>query len=149
MHKPELLILDEPTSGLDPLMQQEVYALVRDAHRNGTTIFFSSHVLSEVEELAQRVGIIRRGELVDVVEPEALRSRSLLRVRVEFQKEVDVASLERVIGVRAVTDENGTGASLEIEGDMDHLVKALAKFPVSRMQTEVPSLEEIFLVHYK
>jgi ABC-2 type transport system ATP-binding protein len=149
MHKPELLILDEPTSGLDPLMQQEVHALVRDAHQEGATVFFSSHVLSEVEELADRVGIIRRGELVDVVEPATLKQRSLLRARVVFQKEVDLAALGKVKGVRAFAAEDGASVSLEIEGEMDALIKALAKFPVSRMETEVPSLEEVFLVHYK
>ncbi|MGD2252023.1 MAG: ABC transporter ATP-binding protein [Anaerolineales bacterium] len=149
MHKPELLILDEPTSGLDPLMQQEVHAMVRDAHQEGATVFFSSHVLSEVEELADRVGIIRRGELVDVVEPATLKRRSLLRARIVFQKEVDLAALGKVKGVRAFAAEDGTSVSLEIEGEMDALIKALAKFPVSRMETEVPSLEEVFLVHYK
>jgi ABC-2 type transport system ATP-binding protein len=149
MHKPELLILDEPTSGLDPLMQQEVHALVRDAHRDGTTVFFSSHVLSEVEELAQRVGIIRRGQLVDVVEPETLKRRSLLRARIVFQKEVDISALSKVQGVRDCTAEDGMSVSLEIEGEMDAFIKALAKFPVSRMETEVPSLEDVFLVHYK
>jgi ABC-2 type transport system ATP-binding protein len=148
MHKPELLILDEPTSGLDPLMQQEVHTLVRDAHQGGATVFFSSHVLSEVEELAQRVGIIRKGELVDVVEPEALRRRSLLRARVVFQETVDVAALAKVRGVRTVTTEDGT-VLFEIEGEMDPFIKALAKFTVSRMETEVPSLEEVFLVHYQ
>jgi ABC-2 type transport system ATP-binding protein len=149
MHKPELLILDEPTSGLDPLMQQEVHALVREAHRDGATVFFSSHVLSEVEELAERVGIIRSGELVDVVEPETLKRRSLLRARIVFQKEVDVTALGKVQGVRDLTAEDGMSVSLEIEGEMDPLIKALAKFPVSRLETEVPSLEEVFLVHYK
>jgi len=149
MHRPELLILDEPTSGLDPLMQQEVYALVRDAHLRGATVFFSSHVLSEVEELAQRVGIIRRGELVDVVEPAALRDRSLLRARVEFQKKVEVSTLSKIKGVRTISSEDGMSVSMEIEGEMDPLIKALAHFPVSRMETEVPSLEEVFLVHYR
>ncbi|HEY69891.1 MAG TPA: ABC transporter ATP-binding protein [Anaerolineae bacterium] len=149
MHKPELLILDEPTSGLDPLMQQEVHALVRDAHEEGATVFFSSHVLSEVEELAERVGIIRSGELVDVVEPETLKRRSLLRARIVFQKEVDVTALSKVQGVRNFAAEDGMSVSLEIEGEMDPFIKALAKFPVSRLETEVPSLEEVFLVHYK
>ena len=149
MHKPELLILDEPTSGLDPLMQQEVHALVREAHRDGATVFFSSHVLSEVEELAERVGIIRKGELVDVVEPETLKRRSLLRARIVFQKEVDATALSKAQGVRDLVAEDGRSVSLEIEGEMDPLIKALAKFPISRLETEVPSLEEVFLVHYK
>jgi ABC-2 type transport system ATP-binding protein len=149
MHKPELLILDEPTSGLDPLMQQVVHDLVREANQGGATVFFSSHVLSEVEELAQRVGVIRRGELVDIIEPAALKRRSLVHARVVFKKEVDVAALGKVQGVRELSAEDGMSVALEIEGEMDALIKALAKFPVSRMETEVPSLEEVFMVHYK
>jgi ABC-2 type transport system ATP-binding protein len=87
--------------------------------------------------------------LVDVVEPATLKQRSLLRARVVFQKEVDLAALGKVKGVRAFAAEDGASVSLEIEGEMDALIKALAKFPVSRMETEVPSLEEVFLVHYK
>src|SRR6516162_2244498 len=84
MHRPELLLLDEPTSGLDPLVQQEVLRLIGEARAAGATVFFSSHVLSEVEEVAERVAIIRRGEVVEVAETASLLGRSVRRVRVRF-----------------------------------------------------------------
>jgi ABC-2 type transport system ATP-binding protein len=149
MHSPELLMLDEPTSGLDPLIQQEVLQMVRDSKAEGATIFFSSHVLSEVEEIADRVGIIRKGELVEVAEPEILTQRSLLRAHIRFQRSVDPGPLMDLEGVALVARDDGMNVTLEVEGEMDSLVKALGAYPVSRIETELPSLEEIFLVYYK
>jgi ABC-2 type transport system ATP-binding protein len=149
MHRPELLMLDEPTAGLDPLVQQEVLQMVREARAEGATVFFSSHVLSEVEEIADRVGIIRKGELVEVAEPSSLIKRSMLRANIRFQRTVDPEPLTKVEGVRLLSRDDGMNITLEIEGEMDALVKALAAYPVSRIETELPSLEEIFLVYYK
>jgi len=149
MHRPELLMLDEPTAGLDPLVQREVLEMVREAKAEGTTVFFSSHVLSEVEEIADRVGIIRKGELVQVAEPSMLIQKSLLRAHIRFQHSVDPKGLTDVDGVKLLSRDDGMNITLEIEGEMDALVKALAAHPVSRIETELPSLEEIFLVYYK
>ena len=149
MHRPELLMLDEPTAGLDPLVQQKVLQMVREAKADGATVFFSSHVLSEVEEIADRVGIIRKGELVEVAEPSSLIKRSMLRANIRFQRTVDPEPLTKVDGVKLLSRDDGMNITLEVEGEMDALVKALAAYPISRIETELPSLEEIFLVYYK
>jgi ABC-2 type transport system ATP-binding protein len=86
MHRPKLLLMDEPTGGLDPLMQQEVYRLLKEAQASGATVFFSSHIISEVEALAERVAIIRQGVIIEGAEPKQLIRLALRRVQVRFQR---------------------------------------------------------------
>jgi ABC-2 type transport system ATP-binding protein len=149
MHRPQLLLLDEPTFGLDPLMQQEVLHLVREARQNGATVFFSSHILSEVEAISDRVGIIRQGVMSDVAETSALINRSLRRVRIRFKQPVDSALLEDLTGIQVLSKDSDQDLLLQVEGEMDGLIKTLAEFPVLTVDTEHPSLEEIFLVYYE
>jgi len=149
MHRPQLLLLDEPTLGLDPLMQHEVLRLITEAKANGTTVFFSSHIMSEVEAVAERVAIIRQGVVVEVAEPVALINRALRRAHVRFKGPVDTSPLANVPGVTVLSQDDGTSVLLEVEGEMDGLIKALAAFPVSAFETERPSLEEIFLTYYE
>lgn len=147
MHRPELLILDEPTSGLDPLMQQEVYRLLRAAQAAGSTIFFSSHILSEVEALAERVAIIRDGVIIQEAQPSELVKMAFRRLRVRFKEPVAAQDLGDVTGVELLTsDENCV--ELQLGGDMEALIKALARYPVSDIEIEKPSLEEVFLAYY-
>jgi ABC-2 type transport system ATP-binding protein len=149
MHKPELVIMDEPTQGLDPLVQQEVLRMLKEVKEAGSTVFFSSHIMSEVETIADRVGIIRSGRIVEVAEPSTLAKRSLNRIRIRFGKKVDSSSLNKIAGVNVLSKDNGSEVHLEVEGKMDGLIKALAKFPVVDFDTERPSLEEIFLAYYE
>jgi ABC-2 type transport system ATP-binding protein len=149
MHRPELLMLDEPTSGLDPLMQQEVLGLIREARAEGATVFFSSHVLSEVEAVTDRVAIIREGVIVEAGDTSSLTQRALHRVTVRFLAPVDSRNLESLRGVQVLTREDGTNLTLEVAGAMDGLVKALGAYPVSELETSRPSLEEVFLAYYK
>ncbi len=147
MHRPELLMLDEPTFGLDPLIQQEVHRLLKESKDGGATVFFSSHILSEVQEVAERVGIIRLGVVVEVADTASLINRALRRVRVSFKQPVDISGLRSVPRVRILSQEPGS-ALLEIEGEIDDLVKALAGYPLRDLETERPSLEEVFLTYY-
>jgi ABC-2 type transport system ATP-binding protein len=149
MHKPELIIMDEPTQGLDPLIQQEVLKLIKEAQAAGATAFFSSHIMSEVEAIAGRVGIINAGRIIEVADPKTLGARALNRARVRFKQKVDSAKLAKVPGVTLLSESNGREVRLEIEGEMDGLIKALADYPVSDFETERPSLEEIFLAYYQ
>ena len=149
MHRPELLLLDEPTLGLDPLMQHEVYRLLREAQANGATVFFSSHIMSEVEEVAERVAFIREGVIVEVAETASLINRALHRARVRFRQPVDIGPLANVPGVTVLSQDDSTSVLLQVEGEMDGLIKTLAAFPVSDFETERPSLEEIFLAYYE
>jgi ABC-2 type transport system ATP-binding protein len=149
MHRPELLIMDEPTSGLDPLIQQEVHRLIGEARDGGATVFFSSHVMSEVEAIAERVGIIRKGQVVEVAEKESLINRALRRVRVRFKETVDGSRLAEVPGVTVLSQDDGKGMMLQVAGEMDALIKAMATYPVSDFETHRPSLEEIFLTYYE
>ena len=149
MHQPDLLILDEPTSGLDPLIQQEVYQLLREAQSRGATVFFSSHILSEVETLADRVAIIRKGLIVEKATPAKLMDMSLRQVVIRFLEPVDPRSLERLAGVSLLSPAAGNQISLQVEGNMDPLIKALAEFPVKDLKTASHSLEDIFLRYYR
>jgi ABC-2 type transport system ATP-binding protein len=149
MHRPELLLLDEPTSGLDPLMQQNVLALIRQAQADGASVFFSSHIMSEVQAVADRVSIIRQGEIVEVAETRTLMDRRLRQATVYFDYPVDSRALDALSGVSVLSRDDGTSVTLQVEGKMDTLIKALGAYPVSDLETARPSLEDVFLAYYE
>lgn len=153
MHEPRLLVLDEPTSGLDPLVQQEFLAMVREAKHNGQTIFLSSHVLSEIEQAADSVAILRAGRIVTVSDVDSLRLTAVRRVRVGVA-DSDVPAVRRALealpNVSGLEVENGTQVRIaaRIEGDIDPFVKAIAAFRVADLSVEEPDLEESVLRLY-
>ena len=149
MHRPELLLLDEPTSGLDPLMQREVLSLLREANSAGATVFFSSHIMSEVENVSSRVAIIRSGEIVEVAETSHLTRRALNRLTIRFKRPVDFTEPGGLPGVKILSQIDQTSFTVQVAGDMERLVQVLGRFPVLDLETERPGLEEIFLTYYQ
>jgi ABC-2 type transport system ATP-binding protein len=150
MHDPELLILDEPTTGLDPLMQQEFFRIIDEARAAGRTVFLSSHVLPEVERLADRVGIVRQSRLVVVEEIETLKSRALRRIDILFDGPIDPAEFAALPGVRtAERANNGNGVALQVEGgSLDAVFHAAARHAVKDIVSREADLEELFLAYY-
>ncbi len=145
-----LMMLDEPTLGLDPLMKQEVLNIIREEANRGTTIFFSSHILSEVQKIADRVGIIRKGALVEIAQTDDLINRALTRAVVQFAEPVPESSFEHLgnINILRINDDRRS-FTLEVAGEMDGLIKTLAQYPVRDLAIHRPSLEEVFLKYYK
>ncbi len=146
MGDPELLVLDEPTSGLDPLVQQVVQGELRRAASEGRTVFLSSHVLSEVSEVADRVGLIREGALVAVEEVERLRARSTHLVEATLQHP-DATALEGIPGVGR-REVDGPVVHLEVTGPIGPVVAALAEVELEDLSVREQTLEELFLAFY-
>jgi ABC-2 type transport system ATP-binding protein len=148
MHSPELLVLDEPTSGLDPLLQQTFLAMVREARAAGQTVFMSSHVMSEVQQSADRVGIVREGRIVAVERVEDLRERAVRRVEIHFAAPVPPSEFATLPGVGDVA-VTGTVLHCRLGGRADALVKAAARHTVISLLSEEPDLEELFFTYYR
>jgi ABC-2 type transport system ATP-binding protein len=148
MHSPQLLVLDEPTSGLDPLMQREFYRLVAEAKAEGRTVFLSSHVLGEVERIADRVGIVREGRLVVVEGLEALKAKALRRLEIHFAAPVPREEFASLPGVQDVAVE-GSVLTCTAVGSVDRLLKAAARYEVTNLVTHEADLEELFLRYYE
>jgi ABC-2 type transport system ATP-binding protein len=144
-HRPALVVLDEPTTGLDPLMQEELYALLREYQGEGGTVFFSSHNLPEVEKTCQRVAIVRDGQLVALETLTALKEKQVRRLRVRFERELGEfqlpgASLER---------RQGNEYEFLYRGDLGPLLSRLAQLPVTDLVFPEPDLEEVFRTYYR
>lgn len=146
LHSPKLLFLDEPTSGLDPLMQRKFFDLIRAENERGVTVFFSSHILGEVQRLCTRVGIIRAGSIAEISDIRTLQQNNYKKVHVsaeglspEFFTLPGVTNLQR---------ENGS-LNFFFKGDINAVVQKLSCIPLSDVTIEEPTLEEIFMHYYE
>jgi ABC-2 type transport system ATP-binding protein len=142
----DLIIMDEPTSGLDPLMQQEVYRIMREEQEDGKTIFMSSHILAEAEQVCDRVAIIRNGRLEVVEEVQALQEKTGKVLEVEFRDPVDLDEFD-MDGVTDLRREDGK-ILLTIHENLDRVVKTVSGHKILNMQLYTYSLEQLFLKYY-
>ena len=148
MSRPKVLILDEPTLGLDPIAQHQVLELLREARGEGRTVFFSSHILPEVEQVCDRVGIMRKGHLVTVESVADLKLRRLQRIRITFGQPVASEEFSSLPGVQLL-DTTETAIQVEVSGDVDVVLKAACRYRVLSIATEQATLEELFLAYYQ
>jgi ABC-2 type transport system ATP-binding protein len=144
MHRPELLILDEPTSGLDPIVQHEFTLMLAEVRERGATVFLSSHVLSEVERVADRVGLVREGRLIVVDDVGHLKSRVARRLDLYFAQPPPAGAFTGLPGVRSV-QQAGEHVTLVLEGSADAAIKRAARYTLTTLASREPDLEDIFL----
>ena len=145
MHNPKLLILDEPTSGLDPIMQQVFYDLLIEEKEKGTTIFYSTHILSEISKICDRVGIIKEGKLLKVESIKELQSKNLNLVTLTSQ---DIENIIKDINIEVEKIASNT-IKFKNTLDTNKLIKVLSKYNIEKLLIEEPTLEDIFLHYYK
>ena len=145
LHSPKLLFLDEPTSGLDPLMQRKFFNLVREENNRGATVFFSSHILAEVQKICNRVAIIREGEIVKVEDIKTLQKDNYKKIRI-VADEID----ETRFNVKGVTnlEKRDHAVNFFYRGDINVITKLISSNTVSDVSIEEPTLEEIFMHYY-
>ncbi|MCL1593681.1 MAG: ABC transporter ATP-binding protein [Actinomycetia bacterium] len=149
MHQPELLILDEPTSGLDPLMQQEFQELINEIRSEGRTVFLSSHILPEVDRVADRVGIVRDSRLIAVDTVEAFKAKAHSTLSIQFASAIDEALFSGLEGVKDTEVRNGgTVLAVTVSGSLDGVIKEAANHDVVSISTRDSELEEVFLSYY-
>ena len=145
MHKPKILILDEPTSGLDPIMQNVFYDLLKEEKSKGNTIFYSTHILSEVSKICDRVGIIKDGNLIKVEKIEDLSKKSLTFVTITSEQSKEIAKDLKV----NIVSEDGNAIKFGNNLPHDELIKKLSKYKIDRILIEEATLEDMFLHYYK
>lgn len=148
MHKPNVIIFDEPTTGLDPLMQEVFYELLREAKQRNATIFVSSHILSEVQKMCDRVGIIRDGKLVGEDNISELAFEATQTFDLEFSGEAPLAALKKIKGAKIIS-ASGHKATIHIHGKLKDLLVVLAKSDITKMDARTLDLEEEFMHYYQ
>jgi ABC-2 type transport system ATP-binding protein len=146
LHQPKVIFLDEPTAGLDPLIQRKFFNLMREENKNGATIFFSSHILSVVQRICNRVAIIREGKIVEIQDIETLQKDNYKKVRI-VADDIDEMHFD-MDGVTNLEKRNNT-VSLFYKGDINVITKMISEQRVSDVSIEEPTLEEIFMHYYE
>ncbi|NOQ40769.1 MAG: ATP-binding cassette domain-containing protein [Anaerolineales bacterium] len=146
LHQPKLLFLDEPTSGLDPLIQQKFFNLIKEENKRGVTIFFSSHMLGEVQKLCNRVAIIKEGSIVDIQDIQTLQRDNYKKIRV-VGDDIDEKVFD-VPGVIKLEKENGA-VNFIYKGDINLITKLISEKKITDVTIEAPTLEEIFIHYYE
>ena len=146
LHSPKLIVLDEPTSGLDPLMQQKFFNLIREENKRGATVFFSSHILGEVQKMCNRVAIIKEGSIINIQDIQTMQKDNYKKIRVTGNG-LEEAKF-KLDGVSKLAHENGT-VKFFYKGDINAVTRAIAASEVSDVTIEEPTLEEIFMHYYE
>jgi ABC-2 type transport system ATP-binding protein len=147
LHSPKLIILDEPTGGLDPLMQNRFFELIHEENKKGATVLFSSHILSEVQKICTRVGIIKEGKMIKVEDIKTLEHTNYKNFKIEMQEEIP-GEYFNMAGVSNL-EVNEKAATFIFNGDINKIVAKLYERTVINLIVEEPSLEEIFLHYYE
>ena len=145
MHEPELIIMDEPTSGLDPIMQNVFYELLKEEREKGNTVFYSTHILSEVSKICDRVGIIRNGELIRAGLVDEISDKQLAFATVTSD---DVDAIVEELGVKVLSREGDTVRFANTASD-DELIKTLSRYRIRKIRIEEATLEEMFMHYYE
>lgn len=147
LHSPKLIILDEPTSGLDPLMQQKFFELLEEENKKGATILFSSHILSEVQRLCNRVAIIKEGKVVTVEKISTLKENNYKKFTVDTSEQLE-RDFFNMAGVNNIS-VNGKTTSFLFKGNINHVMRKIAEIEIENLWIEEPNLEEIFMHYYE
>ncbi len=147
IHQPRLLILDEPTSGLDPLIQNHLFNILNEQNKKGTTIFFSSHVLSDVEKFCHRVAFIKEGRIIIEDDIDSLKEKLLSRITFRVKEGTEEITLQTPGVISAEKNENGT--SLLYHGDIPQLLKELSQLQIEKITITEPDLEDVFMNYYE
>ena len=146
LHQPKLLLLDEPTSGLDPLMQRKFFKLIRDENQRGATIFFSSHILGEVQRMCNRVAIIKEGSIINIQDIKTLQRDNYKKIRVAAEN-LDEVQFE-IDGVSNLQKNNGA-VRFFYKGNINQIMRKIGEIEISDVTIEEPTLEEIFMHYYE
>jgi ABC-2 type transport system ATP-binding protein len=145
LHQPKLIVLDEPTAGLDPLMQQKFFNLIREENKRGATVFFSSHILTEVQKMCNRVAIIKEGSIINIQDIKTLQKDNYKKIRIASNCDEKQFMVD---GVTSLEKTNGT-VSFFYKGDINVITRLISTDEISDLTIEDPTLEEIFMHYYE